>query len=282
MKTTTISAGKSGNREMRLYLKEISKLPLLTIEEEKDLAVRARQGDRDAVQKLIESNLRFVIRIAKNYSKSAMPLLDLINEGNVGLIEAARRFDPDRNVRFTTYAVWWIRQAILRYLADASHAFRVSPRATNIIYRVAAARRKRGLDAEPQTREALAEEIGVSLKELNSALEATSGTYSLDHPVDAAGELLLGDLLEQTIIPSAETLTVKNHMKKQMEDSLEKLSWAEQKVLRLRFGLDEDTPMTLKEIGDRMDLSRERIRQIEAQALHKLRESSASLATYLH
>src|SRR5207249_4884473 len=131
MKTTGYSIEKSGNREMRLYLKEISKIPLLTVDEEKELAVRAKNGDRDAVQKLIESNLRFVIKIAKKYTKSGMPLLDLINEGNVGLMEAARRFDPDRNVRFTSYAVWWIRQAILHYLADASHAFRVSPRATN-------------------------------------------------------------------------------------------------------------------------------------------------------
>ena len=122
---------------MRLYLKEISKIPLLTAEEEKELGRRVQKRDRDALQKLIESNLRFVIKIAKKYRKSGLPFLDLINEGNIGLMEAARRFDPDRGVRFTSYAVWWIRQAILHYLSQASQVFRVSPKTANILYRVA-------------------------------------------------------------------------------------------------------------------------------------------------
>lgn len=282
---TTNTRDKSVNRAMRLYLKEISKIPLLTADEEKELGRRAQLGDRAALQKLTESNLRFVIKIAKKYRKSGLPFMDLINEGNVGLIEAARRFDPERKVRFTSYAVWWIRQAILHYLSQASQAFRLSPKTANILYRVATTlAKRRAEDTEAPSREALALEIGVSLNELNASLEATAGTYSLDQPIDAAGDLMLGDTLEQSTIASADDITVTAHMKEQVEKSLGTLNHMEEAVLRLRFGLDDDDPLTLKEIGDKMSLSRERIRQIEAQALNKLRRSSTvgSLATYLN
>lgn len=272
------------NRAMRLYLKEISKIPLLTAEEEKELGRRVQSGDKAALQKLIESNLRFVIKIAKKYRKSGLPFLDLINEGNVGLMEAARRFDPERGVRFTSYGVWWIRQAILHYLSQASQAFRISPKTANILYRVATTlAKRRSEDLEMPTREALAKEIGVSLNELNSSLEATAGTLSLDHPIDEAGDLVLGDTLEQSLVESAESSTMTQHLKDQVNESLSRLSPTESKVLRLRFGLEDDNPLTLKEIGDRMSLSRERIRQIEAQALNKLRKSSTAgaLASYL-
>src|SRR3990172_33083 len=181
---------KSLNKAMRLYLKEISKIPLLTVEEERALGYRARLGDKEALQKLIESNLRFLIKIAKKYRKSGLPFLDLINEGNIGLIEAARRFDPERKVRFTSYAVWWIRQAILHYLSQASHVYRISPKTANILYRVATTLyKKRSEQNETPSREALALEIGVSLRELNASLEATAGTLSLDQPIDDAGDL---------------------------------------------------------------------------------------------
>lgn len=281
----TNTRDKSVNRAMRLYLKEISKIPLLTPEEEKELGRRTQIGDKAALQKLIESNLRFVIKIAKKYRKSGLPFMDLINEGNVGLIEAARRFDPERKVRFTSYAVWWIRQAILHYLSQASQAFRLSPKTANILYRVATTlAKRRAEETEAPSREVLAQEIGVTLNELNASLEATAGTYSLDQPIDDAGDLMLGDTLEQSAIPSADKTTVFNHMKDQVEKSLGTLNHMEEAVLRLRFGLDDDDPLTLKEIGDRMSLSRERIRQIEAQALNKLRRSStaSSLATYLN
>jgi RNA polymerase primary sigma factor len=284
-KTRMISKDKSLNRAMRLYLKEISKIPLLTAEEEKALGYRVQAGDKEALQKLIESNLRFVIKIAKKYRKSGLPFLDLINEGNVGLIEAAKRFDPDRKVRFTSYAVWWIRQAILHYLSQASQVYRLSPKTANILYRVATTLSKRRSEQnENPSREALALEIGVSLKELNASLEATAGTLSLDHPIDENGDLTLGDALEQSTIPSAETSSASIFLKEQIERSLGKLSPMEEKVLKLRFGLDDDNPLTLKQIGDKMSLSRERIRQIEAQALNKLRKSSSvsSLASYLN
>jgi RNA polymerase primary sigma factor len=284
-KTKTISKDKSLNKAMRLYLKEISKIPLLTAEEEKALGARTQAGDKEALQKLIESNLRFVIKIAKKYRKSGLPFLDLINEGNVGLIEAAKRFDPERKVRFTSYAVWWIRQAILHYLSQASQVYRLSPKTANILYRVATTLNKRRSEQnEDLSREALAMEVGVSLKELNASLEATAGTLSLDHPIDENGDLTLGDALEQRSIPSAEVSSATIFLKEQIERSLGKLSPMEENVLRLRFGLDDDNPLTLKQIGDRMSLSRERIRQIEAQALNKLRKSTSvgSLASYLN
>jgi len=283
--TTMNSKDKALNKAMRLYLKEISKIPLLTAEEEKALGYRAQAGDKEALQKLIESNLRFVIKIAKKYRKSGLPFLDLINEGNVGLIEAAKRFDPERKVRFTSYAVWWIRQAILHYLSQASQVYRLSPKTANILYRVATTLSKRRSEQnETLSREALALEIGVTLKELNASLEATAGTLSLDHPIDENGDLTLGDALEQRTIPSAETRSAAIFLKEQIERSLGKLSPMEERVLRLRFGLDDDNPLTLKQIGDKMSLSRERIRQIEAQALNKLRKSSSvgSLASYLN
>ena len=276
---------RSLNRAMRLYLKEISKIPLLTVEEEKALGYLAQKGDKEALQKLTECNLRFVIKIAKKYRKAGLPFLDLINEGNLGLIEAARRFDPERNVRFTSYAVWWIRQSILHYLSEASKVYRLAPKTANILYRVATTLSKRRSEMnEAPSREVLAEEVGVTVRELNAALEAAAGTLSLDHPIDDDGDLTLADAIEQTRIPSAETLAVNQHLKEQVERSLGNLSATEERVLRMRFGIDTDDPMTLKEIGDEMNLSRERIRQIEAQALNKLRRSSTagSLATYLN
>lgn len=273
---------RSYNRSMRNYLKEISKIPLLSIEEEKELSRRVRSGDRDAMQKLIESNLRFVIKIAKKYRKSELPFEDLINEGNVGLIEAARRFDPDRNVRFTTYAVWWIRQAILYYISTSRQVFRVSPRNSGIAYRVAKAlASKKELQATP-SREELSAELGISVKDLDSSLAATAGSLSLDHPVSESTDLLLRDVLEQSIIPSAEVTTMAKDLQQLVEKSLDSLTPMEAQVLRMRFGMETEEPMTLKEIGQEMDLSRERIRQIEAQALNKLRKDSSadSLVTY--
>jgi RNA polymerase primary sigma factor len=276
---------KSLNKAMRLYLKEISRIPLLTVEEEKALGYLAQKGDKEALQKMIESNLRFVIKIAKKYRKSGLPFLDLINEGNIGLIEAARRFDPDRQVRFTSYAVWWIRQAILHYLSQATQVYRISPKTANILDRVATTLSKRRSEQnETPSREDLAREIGVTVRELNASLEATAGTLSLDQPIDDAGDLRLSDALEQTRIPSAESITADMFLREQINRSLGNLSNMESAVLKLRFGLDDDNPLTLKQIGDRMHLSRERIRQIEAQALNKLRKSSSvsSLASYLN
>ena len=276
---------RSMDRAMRLYLKEISMIPLLTAEEEKELGYRAQACDRDALQKLIESNLRFVITIARRFRFSGLPILDLINEGNVGLIKAASRFDPNHNTRFTSYAVWWIRQAILFYLSQASQAFRVSPKIANISYRVARALAKiRNEHTEIPDKETLAQLVGASLKELNAALDAIAGTLQLDHPIDDVSKLILGETLEQTTFNSAETETIVLRRKEQLNMALSILTQAEQKVLKLRFGLEDDHPQTMREIGARMNRSRERIRQIEGTALAKLRKSfgASSLPSYLN
>jgi RNA polymerase primary sigma factor len=278
----TFTRDRSLNRAMRLYLREITKTPLLSPEEEKVLANRARSGDKEALQKLIESNLRFVIRLAKGYRLSGIPLLELINQGNIGLIEAARRFDPDREVRFTTYAAWWIRQAILQYLSQASHIFRVNPRASNVIYRLKKWMRDRQQGGEFPTREVLAQQLGVSLKELNGALEAEGAVVSLDQPIEENGDLRLADTLEQNLLPAPDRAVTSALLSENVDRLLQLLTPTEQTIVRFRFGFDDDDPHTLEQIGKKLRLSRERIRQIEAKALHKLRESlgNSSLSAY--
>ena len=287
-KNTKSEKGKSSqsNREMRLYLKEISKIPLLTANEEKALGKRIQEkGDRAALQKLVESNLRFVIKIAKKYRGFGLSFMDLINEGNLGLMEAARRFDPDRNVRFTSYAVWWIRQSILHALTNLSRPMRLPAKITNTLHRMGKtiARKTSELKRRPSLQE-IAKEIGVGADELSSMMEVASDAASLSQPVDEDGDMVLGDVLEQTTVPSAEDTIASKFLKEDVEQALERLDENERKVLRLRFGLDNDTPHTLKEIGDMMNLSRERIRQIEAKALDKLRHNrrARSLVSYLN
>lgn len=285
-KKTRTTKDAPANREMRLYLKEISKIPLLTAEEEKALGKRIQQkADRAALQKLVESNLRFVIKIAKRYRGFGLSFMDLINEGNLGLMEAARRFDPERNVRFTSYAIWWIRQSILHALTNLSRPMRLPAKITNTLHRMGTtiARKTNELNRRPSLQE-IAKEIGVGADELSSMIEVAGDAASLSQPVDQEGEMVLGDLLEQTSVPSAEETISAKFMKEHIEEALERLDENEQKVLRLRFGLDNDTPHTLKEIGDMMNLSRERIRQIEAKALDKLRHSrrARSLVSYLN
>jgi len=284
-------AGKKDNspkqttRELRLYLKEISKIPLLTPEQEKELGSRAKNGDKDALKRLVEANLRFVIKIAKKYRGYGLSFLDLINEGNLGLIEAARRFDPDRNVKFTSYAVWWIRQAILHTLSELGHPLRLPSKVSNTLYRVNSVIRKKTNDLQRKpTLTEIANEVGVSEKELNSVIGLANDATSLSQPVDREGDLFVGDTLEQTSEPSVEDKIVTEYMHEQLQEVLKGLAPNEQKVIRLRFGLDDETPRTLKEIGDEMGLSRERIRQIESKALHKLRHArkSTSLSSYLN
>jgi RNA polymerase primary sigma factor len=276
---------KNSNREMRLYLKEISKIPMLTVEEEREVGRRVQNGDREALQKLVESNLRFVIKIAKKYRGCGLPFMDLINEGNLGLIEAARRFDPTRNVKFTSYAVWWIRQSILHALSSLGHPLRLPPKISNTLYRVGntITRKTNELRRKPRLDE-IAVEVGLTERELSSMMELSGDAASLNQPIDDDGELVLGDLLEQTTLPSVESNTVSQFLDKHLNEALNELDESEEKVLRLRFGLDDDTPRTLKEIGDMMGLSRERIRQIEAKALTKMRTApkSDSLASYLN
>jgi len=276
---------KNSNREMRLYLKEIAKIPLLSADEEKELGRRVQKGDKDALQKMVESNLRFVIKIAKKYRGHGISFLDLINEGNLGLIEAAKRFDPERNVKFTSYAVWWIRQSILHAISSLGHPMKLPAKVSNTLYRVGKtiAKSSHLLNRRPTLKE-IADDVGITEKELNAALELSGDATSLNQPLDKQGELVLGDMLEDTTVPSVEETTVSKFLKEHLNEALHELDRNEEKVLRMRFGLDDDPPRTLKQIGDKMGLSRERIRQIEAKALSKLRGNrrSASLQSYLN
>ena len=270
-----------GDRLTRQYLKEISAIPLLTVVEEQKLARLAKKGDLAARQKMIESNLRFVIKIAKKYAKRPGQLLELINVGNVGLIEAVNRFEPSRNVRFTTYAIWWIRQAIFHHLAQLSYAFRVPPKMANVIYHV---RRLLKEKAEPPEFHQLEREMGITEKVLNDALMIMAGSFSLQESTTEDGDLQQQDRLEQNLLPSPQDYAIAKSLRRDLDRCLRHLPLIEQKIVRWRYGMNDDRPKTLREIGLRLNLSRERVRQIEngaIQRLHDLQGKQVNLETYL-
>jgi RNA polymerase primary sigma factor len=262
---------------LRRYLKEIARYPPLTHDQEIELAERIQAGDEDAVREMVESNLRFVVAYAKRYRNPNVPFLDLIHEGNLGLIQAAKKYDPSQegqDVKFITYAVWWIRQAILHALAEHAGSFRLPQKQANTLYRM---ERIRSLLAErfgraPTDRE-LSEELGVSIDDVRVLTRASRSSLSLNEPVDSEGDSELGDLLEQTGLPDTDEMLLRESFSRALRDALSELPARERKVLELRFGLDDDQPKTLREIGEVMGLSRERVRQIESRALNKLRRS---------
>jgi RNA polymerase primary sigma factor len=264
---------------LRLYLKEISCIPLLLPEEEKELGARIQAGDQAALQKLVESNLRFVVKIAKKYRRFGVSFLDLINEGNLGLIEAAKRFDPSKNVKFISYAIWWIRQSILAALSNLGHPLRLPLKINNTLYKVGitSAKQVNELNRKPTLQE-IANDVGITQSELISVLEVGGEAISLSQPVTQQREQVLEDLLTQKCIPSVEQELIQRSVKRYLNEALQDLGRNEQQVLRLRFGLDDDTPHTLKEIGDRIGLSRERVRQIQVKALEKLRHNKKTLS----
>ena len=284
MATSGANKSKQSNREMRLYLKEVARIPLLTADEEKELGRRVQSGDTAALQKLVESNLRFVIKISKKYRGFGLSFLDLINEGNLGLIEAARRFDPERNVRFTSYAVWWIRQAILHSLTNMGHPLRLPAKISNTMFRMGRTitRKTAELKRKP-TMEEVAADLGMDTQELSSMVEVAGGATSLSQPLDEQGDLVLEDILVDTS-PTIDEKIEEQFLSKHVGEAMERLEENERKILSLRFGLHDGVSRTLKEIGDSMGLSRERIRQIEAKALTKIRHSRRprTLASYLN
>jgi RNA polymerase primary sigma factor len=264
---------------LRLYLKEISTIPLLTADEEKALGARIQAGDQAALQKLVESNLRFVVKIAKKYRRFGVSFLDLINEGNLGLIEAAKRFDPSKNVKFISYAIWWIRQSILAALSNLGHPLRLPLKINNTLYKVGitTAKQVNELNRKPTLQE-VANDVGITQSELISVLEVGGEAISLNQPVAQKREQVLEDVLTQTVIPSVEQELINRSVKKYLREALQELGRNEQQVLRLRFGLDDDTPRTLKQIGDKIGLSRERVRQIQVKALEKLRHNQKTIS----
>lgn len=262
---------------LRAYLGEIGKIPPLSVDEERELGARVRQGDEAALRRLVEANLRFVVSYAKRYRGLGVPFLDLIHEGNLGLMEAARRFDPGRNVKFISYAVWWVRQALLHVLSDQSRIVSVPPKlsgpASKLGRHLAALATQ--LDREPTPRE-LADDLDISEADATALMQISGEDVSLSDRVGGAGRedrREVEDVLEQVMIPPIDDELVHEAVVDQLRKAVAELGRKEREVMRLRFGLGGDEPRTLQEVGDRLKLSRERVRQIESRAKEKLRQS---------
>jgi RNA polymerase primary sigma factor len=257
---------------LNLYIQQMAKHPLLTPEEERELAIRAKKGDKEALKKLVEGNLRFVVNVAKNFMGWGVPLTDLIAAGNLGLIEAAKRFDPDKEVKFISYAVWWIRQAITRAIADQARTIRIPVHMIETINKLIRVSRQmfQELGREP-TPEEIAKKVGMSPEKVRKILRTSQEPISLETPIGDDDESHLGDFIEDKSVMSPEKYVLRQALRAQLEEVLSTLSEREEQVLRYRFGLEDDTEYTLEQVGKKFGVTRERIRQIEAKALRKLR-----------
>ncbi|MCG6924967.1 MAG: RNA polymerase sigma factor RpoD/SigA [Acidobacteria bacterium] len=256
------------------YIREIAKFSPLPPEEEKALGHRIQAGDQEALQAMVEANLRFVVHYAKRYRGLGLAYMDLIHEGNLGLMEAAKRFDPDRNVKFISYAVWWVRQAILHALSEHARVFRLPQKLSGQVSKVQQAREKLKVELERMpTLEELADRTSHTPEEVATLLMASGDDVSLSAAVGDEGGLELGDTLEQDTIPSVEAEMMRSSFERLIQSMVSDLDTKEREVIRMRFGLDGEEPRTLQEIGEVMELSRERIRQIESRAKEKLRRS---------
>ena len=256
---------------LQAYLRQVSTIPLLSREDEIDLATRAQAGDQGALEKLIVSNLRYVVSVARRYLGYGLALADLINEGNIGLIQAAKRFDPARGVKFITYAVWWIRQTITHALAEQGGVIALPVRQLEKLRKVLEGYRRytRQMGVEPNAEE-LAAEVDLPVNEIESVLHVYRH-LSLDAPLGEDSETSFLDMLPSTTSPSGEEAYINATLTHEIRELLGELSAREQQVLRLRFGMD-DEPKTLEEIGGMLGLTRERVRQIEKRAKERLRQ----------
>jgi len=266
---------EEGSREdpVQTYLKEIGRIPLLTPEEEVELARRVRRGDQEAKAKLAAANLRLVVSIAKRYTGIGLPLLDLIQEGNVGLMRAIEKFDPEKGYKFSTYATWWIRQAITRALTQSSRAIRLPESLVQRLRRLQEAEaawiQEHG---EPPTEEELAELLEIPVEQVREAQQAPHFTPSLDQPLEDEEGDELEKLVSNESLPSPLRIALKELLREELRKALESLSERERQVLSLRYGLEDDEPKTLEETGKILGISRERVRQIQNEALEKLRQ----------
>lgn len=261
---------------VRMYLREIGKIPLLSPEEEQEIAIKAMKGDKKAKDKLAEANMRLVVSIAKRYGGRGLDFLDLIQEGNTGLLRAVEKFDPEKGFKFSTYATWWIRQAITRAIADQARTIRIPVHMVETINKVLRTTRKltQELNREP-TNEEIAEAMGMEVDKIENVMRIKQDIASLDASVGRDGddeESVLGDFVEDSERDSPEDVTANQILKEQIAEILTTLSEREQKIIRLRFGIGGGRPHTLEEVGMEFSVTRERIRQIEAKALAKLRK----------
>ena len=262
---------------VRLYLREIGKIPLLTAEEEQDLAQRIVKGDKKAKDKMVESNMRLVVSIAKRYGGRGLDFLDLIQEGNTGLLRAVEKFDPDKGFKFSTYATWWVRQAITRAIADQARTIRIPVHMVETINKVLRTTRKltSELNREP-TNEEIAKELDMDVDKIDYVMRIKQDIASLDASIGREGDdedSVLGDFVEDEERDSPEESAANQILKEQLSEIIATLSSREQKIIRLRFGIGGGRPHTLEEVGNEFDVTRERIRQIEAKALSKLRKN---------
>lgn len=266
------------------YLSEIAKEPLLTPEEEIQLAIKIRNGDTSALERLIKSNLRFVVSVAKQYQNQGLSLGDLINEGNVGLMKAARRFDETRGFKFISYAVWWIRQSILQALAEQSRIVRLPLNRVGTLNRIGKeyGRLEQEFEREPSPEE-LANALEMDVEELSDVMLMNGKPMSMDAPFSQNDENSLHDVLVNDELPSPDEELMTESLKAEIKSALDVLNEREKEVLKLYFGIDTEQALTLEEIGEKFNLTRERVRQIKEKAIRKLRHNSRSknLKSYL-
>ena len=272
------------DRSLAMYLKEISRIPLLNYDRECSLARLIRTDDQEALRELTQANLRFVVSIAKNYRNRGLSLTDLINEGNIGLIRAAKRFDETRGYKFISYAVWWIKQAILQAIAEQSRIVRLPLNRAGTLYKIRQKsnqiRQEHGREATP---EELSEELGLSVEQITSTMNFSGGHLSLDAPFnDEENNRSLMDIIADEENDTPDDMYITKAMKVDIRKMLSTLTAREAEVTSLYFGIDQEKPFTLEEIGQRLNLSRERVRQIKGKALERLRHVSRSrtLKTY--
>ena len=259
------------------YFSEIGKVNLLTPEQEVELAIKIREGDADALEKLTKANLRFVVSVAKQYQNQGLSLGDLINEGNVGLIKAARRFDETRGFKFISYAVWWIRQAIMQALAEQSRIVRLPLNRVGALNKIGKAygSLEQEFEREPSPEE-LADELHMDVDDVSEAITLSAKHVSMDAPFASNEENRLLDVLENPDEPSPDNILMSESLKEEVERALSKLAEREAEVIRLYFGLYTDEPLTLEEIGEKFNLTRERVRQIKEKAIRRLRNTTRS------